>query len=312
MKLDIKNFIKTCESCQKNKLVRKKHKLPMELTTTSSTPFERIALDIVGPLPLSEDGNKFILTLQDDLTKFSQAYAIPNHEALTIANIFVTQFICKFGIPKSILTDQGADFTSSLLKNVSKLFKIKQINCTAYHPQTNGALERSHHTLAEYLKHYVNDKQTDWDKWIDFAMFAYNTSIHTSTQFMPFELVFGVKPNIPSSLTAAPEFKYTYDDYVGELKMKLQKSNEIARNNIQKSKEINKKYYDQKNNSISFKVGDKVFLLNENTSKGKCKKLRSNYEGPYEIVEINSNCNSTIKIKNKKKLVHNNRLKLAY
>lgn len=312
MKSDIKKYIKSCESCQKNKLVRKKTKLPMELTTTSSTPFEKISVDIVGPLPLTENGNRFILTLQDDLTKFSQAYPIPNHESKTIANIIVTEFICKFGIPKSILSDQGPDFTSALMKDIAKLFRIKQINCSAYHPQSNGALERSHCTLADYLKHFVNDKQTDWDRWVDFAMFSYNTSVHTSTKYMPFELLFGIKPNIPASLTAKPEFKYTYDDYVSELKVKLQKSHEIAKNHIGKSKEMNKKYYDRKHNLVTFKIGEKVYLLNETHSKGKSKKLRPHYEGPYEIIEVNSNCNSTILVKNKKKLVHNNRLKLAH
>lgn len=149
MKSDVKNFIKHCTSCQANKLVRKKNKKPMEITTTSTKPFERIALDIVGPLPLTEDGNKYILTLQDDLTKFTQAYAVHNHEAETIANVFVTKFICNYGTPLSILTDQGRDFTSNLFKNVAKLFKIKSINTTAYHPESNGALERSHHTIAD-------------------------------------------------------------------------------------------------------------------------------------------------------------------
>lgn len=312
MKQNIKSFIKNCESCQKNKLVRTKNKKPMEITTTSSKPFERISLDIVGPLPLSESGNKFILTLQDDLTKFSQAYPIPNHEAVTIAKNLVENFICKFGIPDSILTDQGKDFTSKLLQEISKLFKIKQINCSAYHPQSNGALERSHLTLADYLKHYVNDKQTDWDNWLNFAMFSYNTSIHTSTKFSPFELIFGIKPNLPSSITRTPEFKYTYDDYVSELTLKLQKSHEIAKQNLIESKEKNKTYYDRNIKNIEFKVNDKVYLLNETQKPGHSKKLTQNYTGPYIITKINSPVNCTILVKNKPIVVHTNRLKHAF
>nr|CAI5865053.1 unnamed protein product [Callosobruchus analis] len=203
-------------------------------------------IKLIGPLPLTEDGNKYIPTLQDDLTKCSQAFAIPNHEAITIAKKLVENFICKFGIPKFMVTDQGKDFTSELLGHVSKLFKIKHINCTAYHPQSNGALERSHSTLADYLKHYINNDQTDWDKWIDFAMFSYDTTIHTSTKFSPHELLFGNKPNIPSNIQQTPEFRYTYDNYLDELKSKLQKSHQIARENIIKSKETNKLYYDRK------------------------------------------------------------------
>lgn len=312
MKSDIKNFIKTCESCQKNKLVRKKSKEPMVITTTSETPFERIFLDIVGPLPLSENGNKFILTLQDDLSKYSQAYAIPNHEAGTIAKKLVHDFICKHGIPSTIVTDQGKDFTSNLLKQIAKLFKIKQINCTAYHPQSNGALERSHHTLADYLKHYIRENQTDWDEWLDFAMFSYNTTVHTSTKYTPFELIFGTKANLPTSITKSPEFKYTYDDYMDNLTLKLQKSHEIARKHILDSKEQSKKYYDKNCQNQNFKIGDKVFLLNEQSKLNRSRKLSPNYSGPYEITEINSPVNYTILIKNKKHKVHSNKLKLAY
>lgn len=131
----------------------------MEITTTSTIALEK--LFIVGPLPLCESGDKFILTVQDDLTKFSQAYAIPNHKARQIAVKLVREFICKYGKPEIIVTDQGEDFTSKLLNQIAKLFKINQINCTAYHPQSNAALERSHATLADYLKHYIQDDQTD-------------------------------------------------------------------------------------------------------------------------------------------------------
>nr|CAI5826123.1 unnamed protein product [Callosobruchus analis] len=285
----------------------------MEISTTSSQPIEKIFLDIVGPLPLTEDGNIYILTLQDDLTKYSQAFAIPNHEAITIAKKLVENFICKFGIPKFMVTDQGKDFTSELLGHVSKLFKIKHINCTAYHPQSNGALERNHSTLADYLKHYINNDQTDWDKWIDFAMFSYNTTIHTSTKFSPHELLFGNKPNIPSNIQQTPEFRYTYDNYLDELKLKLQESHQIARENIIKSKETNKLYYDRKcSSNVKYEIGQSGYLQNEQIPKNKSKKLSQNYNGPYKITEINSPVNVILLIKNKKVKVHTNRLKPAF
>jgi transposase InsO family protein len=311
MKKDIKNFIKLCESCQKNKLVRKKNHQPMQITTTSEKPLEKIFLDIVGPLTLTETGNRYVLTLQDDLTKFSQAYAIATHDATTIAKILVNNFFLKFGIPLSIHTDQGKDFTSNLLKEVSKLFKIKQIQSTAYHPESNGALERSHATLADYLKHYINEEQTTWDEWIDFAMFSYNTTTHSSTKFTPHELMFGAEPTLPTALRKPPEFKYTYDNYVDELTLKLQKSRQMARENAIKSKERNKIYYDKRITSISFKKGDNVYLLNEQTKTGKSKKLTTRYQGPYLIVDA-SNVNCTLLINRKRVVVHKNRLKPAF
>lgn len=312
MKKDIRNYIRKCESCQKNKISRRRFIHPMEITTTSEKPFERISLDIVGPLPLSENGNKYILTLQDDLTKFSQAFPIPNHEAITIAKELVNNFICKFGIPNRILTDQGKDFTSNILKEVAKLFKIKQIQTTAYHPQSNGALERSHATLADYLKHYISEKQTDWDEWINLAMFSYNTTPHTSTRYTPYELIFGLKPELPTSLTQKPQFKYTYDNYVDNLKLKLNKSQEIAREHVQVQKIRSKENFDKNISSNElYNVNDLVYLRNETTKSNHSKKLSPNYQGPYRIVKINSKVNCTILVKKKYVKVHFNRLKKA-
>lgn len=309
MKHDIKHYIRNCESCQKNKIERKTRKHPMEITSTSTLPFERIALDIVGPLPLTENGNRFILTLQDDLTKYSLGFPCKNHEARTIADKLVNHFICKFGIPMQILTDQGKDFTSTLLKEVARLFRIKQIQTSAYRPQSNGALERSHATLADYLKHYILTKQTDWDEWIHIAMFSYNTSVHAATKYTPHELVFGNKPELPSSIARNPEFKYSYDSYIAQLKLKLNKCHQIARENVIKSKEKSKKYYDRSASDIVFDLGDQVLLSNEGSKPHISKKFAAKYTGPYEIVQQNSPTNFTIKLKNKDQKVHVNRLK---
>lgn len=308
MKTDIKNLIKSCQSCQINKTNHKPGKAPMEITTTSHFPFQRLGLDIVGPLPVTEQGNRFILTMQDDLTKYSYAVPIPDHEAKTIADSFVS-FIALFGIPESILTDQGSDFTSNLFKEVNKLFKIKHILSSPYHPQTQGALERSHLTLKDYLKHYICTQQTNWDEYVSLAMFSYNTHFHKSTQYTPFELIFGRKASIPNSLTMKPEFKYTYDDYYSNLKLKLNKSFEIAREKLISAKEKSKVHYDTKINKHNFKIGNLVYVYNKSIKKGISKKLQPNYKGPYKIIKINPNNSVALQINNKIITYHHNLLK---
>ncbi|XP_063831609.1 uncharacterized protein LOC135080816 [Ostrinia nubilalis] len=119
MKSDIEHYVKNCSACQSNKALRQINRAPMQITTTSTRPFERVSLDIVGPLP--EAGlNKlrYILTLQDDLTKFSIAYPISNATAEETCECLV-HFISLFGIPKSILTDQGTNFTEELFKKTT-------------------------------------------------------------------------------------------------------------------------------------------------------------------------------------------------
>lgn len=309
MKNDIKKFIRSCQSCQINKSNHKVVKAPMEITTTSERPFQRLAIDIVGPITLTENGNRFIVTMQDDLTKFSYAKPVPNHEAITIANCLL-EFITIFGIPESLLSDNGSDFCSEVIKELNKLFKIKHVFSSPYHPQTNGALERSHQTLKEYLKHYINQNQTNWDEYVQLAMFTYNTHIHRSTNLTPFELVFGHKAFIPKSICEKPEFRYSYDDYYSSLKSKLNKAHEIARERLVESKEKSKQYYDRNAKEISYKINDLVYILNKNIKPGLSKKLLPNYKGPYRITKVNKNKTVEVEIKtNKRATYHINLLK---
>jgi len=101
-------------------------------------------MDIVGPLTVTTEGHKYMFTFQDELSKYTIAVPISQQDAETIARIFVEETVLKFGIPQVILTDQGWNFLSDLFTNVCKLLRIKKLKTTAYHPQTNGALERTH------------------------------------------------------------------------------------------------------------------------------------------------------------------------
>jgi len=188
------------------------------------------------------------------------------------------------------------------------MFKIQQIQTTSYHPQTNGALERSHATLADYLRHYITTDQHNWDTWIPFGIFSYNTSVHSTTKYSPFELVYGHLPSLPTALKTT-EFRYTYETFLDDLKLKLSKSHEIARNNIIANKEKAKERYNIGKTPRTFKIGDNVYLTCEATKLNRSKKLSPKYEGPYEIIKIHNPLNVSLKIKNKIVRVHTNRIK---
>ena len=136
--------------------------MPLQITTTPEVVWEKCCMDIVGPLTVT--CHKYILTFQDELSKYTIVVLILQQDAETIASVFVEETVLKFGIPQVILTDQGSNFLSKLFKNVCKLLKIKKLKTTAYHPQTNGASERTHRVLAEYLRCYILEEQSDWDK----------------------------------------------------------------------------------------------------------------------------------------------------
>jgi len=175
MKKDIQDFIRTCREWQLKKLTRVKTKQPMVITDTPGMAFDKVSLDIMGPLPITENNYQYILTMQDLLTKYSVASPLQEATSLTIADAFTKEFICIYGAPRAILTDQGTNFWSALMRQLMKRFNI-HFKTTAYHPQSNGSLERSHHVLTEYLKTQIN-RESNWDEYIKLAMFSYNTSV---------------------------------------------------------------------------------------------------------------------------------------
>lgn len=105
-------------------------------------------MDVVGPLPVTKRGNKYILTLQDAFTRYPEAVAIPDQKSETVARVFVADFIARHGVPKYLVTDRGTNFVSDLFKNVCELLGTNKIQTTAYHPMCNGRIERFHRTLA--------------------------------------------------------------------------------------------------------------------------------------------------------------------
>ena len=239
------------------------------------------------------------------------ATPISQQDAETVAKVFVSQVVLKYGTPNIVQTDQGANFVSELFKNTCKLLKIKKIQSTAFHPESQGSIERSHRVLAEYLRHYVKEDQSNWDEWMPFAAYAYNTSEHSATGYTPFELVFGHPSSLPSALKSEPSPQYNYEDYVSELKGRLQTAHHVAKKNLIASKVRSKDYYDKGTEVMKIEVGDKVLLYDETVRRGRSRKLSSQWIGPYEVVEVNK-VNATIKKGRRLIKVHLNRLKPFY
>lgn len=306
LKSDVKEYIKLCASCQINKSSNHRVQQPMVVSTTAMRPFEKVFLDIVGPVDTSHKGNSYILTIQDDLSKYSTAIPLQNHTANTIAQAFVEHFVCLHGIPDSIVTDQGREFMSKIFTTCCKLLKIQKINTTAYHPQSNGALERSHRTLAEYLRHYVEDKKQNWDDYVSYAMFVYNSTIHTATGFQPHELVYGYPIEVPHSLSRVPQPCYNYEDYTNEMRQKLQESCALARDRLVDKKNKSKTQYDKKQHELIVNVGDKV-LLKDHIHTGK---LNPRWLGPFTVTSLHDSENVSILRGRKEIKVHKNELKI--
>jgi len=307
MKREIEKFINQCRNCQLKKLTRVKIKQPMVLTDTPDAAFDKVSMDIMGPLPKTPLGNAYILTVQDLLTKYSLAIPLKEANAINVADALVEYVICTYGSPKALLTDQGSHFINSLMRVIARKFRIAHCKTTAYRPQANGSIERSHHVLWEYLKQYT--QKNDWDTYLRLASFSYNTSVHEGTQYTPHELVFGKIARVPSSdPTPQDNVNESYTHYLTQLFNKIRDVQEGAQNNLIRYKKRTKRYYDRRLNQRKFKIKDKVYLLKE-PQKGK---LGNQYTGPYEISEIIGNNNVRLDIgKGRKRTVHTDKLKIC-
>src|SRR5207247_1778190 len=120
-------------------------------TTEVGEPWERIAIDLTGPHPISNSGNVYILTMIDLFSKWAEAIPIPNKEATTVARALFDVILSRFGMPIQILSDNGLEFENKLLKELCRLLDIDKLHTTAYKPSTNGAVERPHRTMNSML-----------------------------------------------------------------------------------------------------------------------------------------------------------------
>lgn len=280
----VKEYVRKCDLCQRNKQVRHT-KEPLCVTDTPTQSCSTIVIDTVGPLRPS--GNyRYILTMQCELTKYVIACPMYTKEAKSIAKALVENAILKYGLFKILKSDRGTEFTNELMKEICEMLKIEQKFSTPYHHETLGTIERNHRVLNEYFLSFVTDD--NWEQWIPYYTFAYNITPHVDTNYSPFELIFGKIPSLPGDDVANHPQIYNLENYANEIKTRLRYSIQNARNIIEKVKQNRQLDSNKKTNSIEIEIGDLVLVKVENRRKNE-----SPYIGPYEVIDID-NPNVTI------------------
>ena len=185
-----------CETCAKRKGPGRIIRAPMQIAR-SGYPLERIAVDILGELPETENGNKYVLIMADYYTKWTESYPMPNMEAATVAEIIVKEFISRYGIPSKIHSDQGRQFVSKLFKEMCKLLQIEKTQTTPYHPESDGMVGRFNRTLCAMLSAFVDENHRNWDKLLPYVMMTYRASEHETTGMSPNRLMLGCETTTP-------------------------------------------------------------------------------------------------------------------
>jgi len=304
MSKDVRAYVKNCQKCIKNK-ASQKHKEPMVITETPSHAFDIVQVDTIGPLPKTPNGNEYAITIVCNLTKYLISAAIPNKSALTVAKALVENCILIYGPIKQIITDMGSEYRNQIVSELCKLLKIEQKHSTAYHHQTLGVVERNHRTFNEYVRSYLSADKSDWDNWLQYFTYCYNTTPSTVHGYAPFELVFGKRPNpLNFLLTNKVDPLYNIDAYDKEVKYRLQIAQQRAKTLVKRSKEISKKLYDKNATFQNIQLNDMVYLENDAGHK-----LENVFKGPYQVIGIDEMGNCTLKIGKKPITVHRNRIK---
>ena len=309
---DIRRYCRSCDQCQKTSARGRTRKVAMKSMPIISVPFERVAVDLVGPLsPPSNSGHRYILTLIDYASSFLEAVPMKEITSISIAEALVSVF-SRVGIPREIISDRGTQFTSELMGEIHKLIGIKPIFTTPYHPMMNGKLERQHAVLKSVLKKLCSEKPKEWDRYLIPTLFAMREIPSDTTGLSPFELVYGRQVRGPLAilheLWCEPELSYDQRsayEYVLDLRTRLEKSADLALESSKIKADSYKTYFDKRSVKRKFEVDDEVLLLLPDSNN----KLLCTWKGPYKVLEVKSDLNYLIDVKGAAKLFHVNMLK---
>ena len=309
---DIKRYCASCDRCQRCTPKGKTKKVPLGKVPTVTPAFRKTAIDLIGPIkPTSKSKKRYVLVSIDYCTRYPEAIAIKDITAEAVAE-GLWEFWTRLGIPDEVLTDQGSQFTSNLMKEVNEFLLIKHKMTCPFSPQTNGLVEKFNDTLKQMIKRLALEQPDQWDTFIPALLFAYREAPQDSLGFSPFELLYGrtvkgpmqVLRQIWTDEEISGEVKTTAE-YVVDLRNKIEETCKIARENLSKAAKRQAKYFNKKTTNRSFEEGEKVLLLRP----VKSNKLELTWKGPYTVTKKISPFDYQIQTERKLKIYHINLMK---
>jgi len=286
--VDVYKHVEQCPACAKNRLSERKHTTVMKLFTADE-PFSGLAMDLLGPLPISRGGHKHVLVICDRFTKLTRAIPLREATALTVASAFIDTWVAAYGILDAVLTDNGPHFASVSFQGILGLLGIASNYTSPYHPQMNAQVERYNRTLVRQHRCYVSEHQAEWDSHLSLLTTAYNTQVHSSTGEILFAFVSprrlqltGIErmPRLRQAEERPVDASWAAEQYVEDLKVLVPK----VREHLGKAQAAYQRALDvrtrEKNNQL--KAGDWVYLDAHSRSP---KKLEFKTQGPYMVLQ---------------------------
>ena len=284
MRRDIDNFIHHTCRCLKQRRPNLPTREPLQPIVTTA-PLQMLSIDFVH-LERSSGGYEYILVVVDHFTKYAQAYPTRNKTAVTAADRIFNDFIPRFGFPEKLHHDMGGEFENRLFKRLEELSGVMHSRTTPYHPQGNGLVERMNRTLLNMLRTLPETCKASWKDHVNKLIHAYNCTVHESTGYSPFFLLFGRSPRLPidAIFDLQPETgARSHAEYVTKWKTAMQEAYSLASKSAMKSGVRGKRNYDKRVRSSALQVGDRVLVRNL-TPRGGPGKLRAFWEDEIHVV----------------------------
>ena len=286
MRSDIELWISRCPACQ---LCGRKNTKSQEEMHLLSVPkaFERWHLDFIGPLPLTIKGNQWLITAVDYTTNWPIAQAMVSATKESVAQFIYDEIVMKFGCPIEIVTDRGSNFTSGLVEEYLKRIGVNHKLTSAFHPRTNGKVERYNGIIKTMLKKYVMGETHRWDDFVNAALWATRIRVHSSTGYSPFYLTYGRDPKLPGDplipfiSKEAIQDPRTVAHFTARELADLGQHRGAAEARLKIRSEKDKEKWDAAMEPMEYDIGDLVLLSHE-TKFG----MEPNFTGPFIITEI--------------------------
>ena len=283
MKEDVAAYVRSCHECARAK---RPWPSPGDLQPSDvAKVFEYMHVDLVGPLPTTLSGSKYILAAVDKASKRTVLMPLPNKESRTVARALV-RLVCWHGsAPAVIQSDQGTEFLNAVVADMSHLLGISHVRGAAYHPQTNGQVERMNLQLEQMLAIFGDLEQRTWDSNLDFVMYALNNSRSEVTGETPHFLSWGRRALEPLDLLFGvdPDPVMSKEHWLDRLK----KARELAARNNEAANRRMKDREDREKEPHNLAVGDSVWVKEKRVPKGLSSKLRPKAaDVQYKVVEL--------------------------
>ena len=283
---EVKRYVKGCNACQWNK--NRTEQLAGKLMPNSipEKPWMHISVDFITKLPLAQ-GYDLILVVVNRLTKMVHFVSTTEKtSAEGLAQLFRDNVWKLHGLPKSIISDRGPQFTAGIMKELNEILGIKSKLSTAFYSQTNGQTERVNQELEQYLRMFINHRQEQWPEQLGTTEFAYNNKMHLSTRTSLFKANYGQDPRI--EFKGRKRRKYTGAEKFIEKIREIQEEAKVALGKVQ---EDMKKYANRKRAKVKeYKVGDLVMLstrdLKYQMVGRRTEKLTEKFVRPYKVKKI--------------------------